>query len=198
MSDFKPVCSALERRGYTVRTFATGAEAAAYLDSQLDGVTIGIGGSGTVRDCGVYELLSTHNTVCWHWKQEPNEARRQSMTADYYLTSVNALAETGELLNIDGAGNRVSSTLFGHKKVFFLIGRNKLCPTYEDAYFRARNVAAPLRAQQMGRKTPCALKADKCYDCNSPERICRGLVTLWGPMLGMEAEVLLIDEDLGL
>ena len=198
MTDFSAVTAALERRGYTVHTFPTAAEAAAYLDAQIDGSTVGIGGSGTVRDSGAYELLSTHNTVYWHWKQEPNEARHSAMDTDYYLTSVNAAAETGELVNIDGAGNRVASTLFGHKKVFYLIGRNKLCPTYEDACWRARNVAAPLRAQQMGRKTPCALKADKCYECKSPERICRGFVTLWGPMLGMEAEVLLIDEDLGL
>lgn len=198
MTDFTTVQTALETRGYTIHTFATGKEAAAYLDTQLDGVTIGIGGSGTVRDCGVYELLETHNTVYWHWKQEPDEARRHAVTTDYYLTSANALAETGEIVNIDGAGNRVASTLFGHKKVYFLIGRNKLCPDGDSALWRARNVAAPRRAQQMNRKTPCAAKADKCYDCKSPERICRGCVTLWGPMLGMEAEVLLIDEDLGL
>ncbi len=198
MTDFSTVQQALERRGYTVSTFASGAEAAAYLDRALDAVTIGMGGSCTIRDSGVYDLLSRHNTVYWHWTQEPDAARRSAMDADYYLTSVNALAQTGELVNIDGAGNRVASTLFGHKKVYYLIGRNKLCPTYEDACWRARNVAAPHRAQQMGKKTPCALRADKCYDCKSPERICRGFVTLWGPMMGMEAEVLLIDEDLGL
>lgn len=198
MTDFSTVQTALEARGYTVHTFPSGPEAAAYLNRVIDGATVGIGGSGTVRDSGAFELLETHNTVYWHWKQDPDTARRSAMSADYYLTSVNALAQTGELVNIDGAGNRVAATLFGHKKVYFLIGRNKLCPTYEDACWRARNVAAPRRAQQMGKKTPCALRADKCYDCKSPERICRGFVTLWGPMMGMEAEVLLIDEDLGL
>lgn len=120
------------------------------------------------------------------------------MNADVYLTSANALAETGELVSIDGAGNRLSSMLFGHKKVYYLIGRNKLVPTWEDAVDRARNIAAPHRAQQMGKKTPCAAKADRCYDCKSPERICRGMLTLWGPMMGQEAEILLIDQDLGL
>ncbi|MFR3921820.1 MAG: LUD domain-containing protein [Dysosmobacter welbionis] len=84
------------------------------------------------------------------------------------------------------------------EKVYFVIGRNKLAPTYEAAVYRARNVAAPQRARQLGKKTPCAVKADRCYDCRSPERVCRALVTLWGPMLGMETEVLLVDEDLGL
>ena len=91
----------------------------------------------------------------------------------------------------------MSATLFGHEKVYFVIGRNKLAPTYEAAVYRARNVAAPQRARQLGKKTPCAVKADRCYDCRSPERVCRALVTLWGPMLGMETEVLLVDEDLG-
>ena len=82
--------------------------------------------------------------------------------------------------------------------MYFAIGRNKLAPDYEKAVWRARNVAAPQRASQLGRKTPCAVKKDRCYDCKSPERICRGMTTLWGPMTGMEAEVLLIDADLGL
>ena len=93
---------------------------------------------------------------------------------------------------------RAPATLFGHEKVYFVIGRNKLAPTYDEALWRARNIAAPKNAQRLGKKTPCAVKGDRCYDCKSPDRICRGLVTLWGPMTGMEAEVLLVDEDLGL
>ena len=64
--------------------------------------------------------------------------------------------------------------------------------------WRARNIAAPRNAQRLGKKTPCAVKGDKCYDCKSPDRICRGLVELWGPMMGMETEVILIGEDLGM
>ena len=195
---FEVVRENLEKRGYTVKVFATGAEAAAYLDREIDGKTVGIGGSGTVKNIGAYELLSAHNTVYWHWMTEPNEARKNAMNTDIYLTSVNALAESGEMVNIDGAGNRVASTLFGHQKLYFIIGRNKLVKTYEEAVWRARNIAAPKRAQQMNRKTPCAVKADRCYDCKSPERICRGMVTLWEPMLGQRAEVILIDEDHGL
>ena len=172
MTDFTKVQQALERRGYTVRTFAAAAEAAAYLDGAIDGKTVGFGGSATLDALGVYDKLAAHNT--------------------------NGLAESGEIVNIDGTGNRVSATLFGHEKVYFVIGRNKLAPTYEAAVYRARNVAAPQRARQLGKKTPCAVKADRCYDCRSPERVCRALVTLWGPMLGMETEVLLVDEDLGL
>ena len=114
-----------------------------------------------------------------------------------YVTSVNGMDEDGDLINIDGAGNRVAATLFGHRKVYFVVGRNKLAPTYEEALWRARNISAPKNAQRLQRKTPCAAKGDKCYDCKSPERICRALVVLWEPMMGMEAEVVLVDEDLG-
>ena len=198
MTDFKKAQANLEARGYTVRTFATAAEAADYLDGAIDGKTVGFGGSATLDALGIYDRLESHNTVIWHWKQPADEARKAAMQTQVYLTSANALAETGEIVNIDGTGNRVSATLFGHEKVIFVIGRNKLAATYEMAVDRARNVAAPQRARQLGKKTPCAVKLDRCYDCKSPERICRGMVTLWGPMLGMEGEVLLVDEDLGL
>ena len=189
----------LEDRGYTVRLFPTGAEAADYLEDTVAGKTVGFGGSVTLDALGLYERLGKRCKTIWHWKwEDASAARREAQTADIYLTSVNALAETGELVNIDGAGNRVASTLFGHEKVYFVIGRNKLAPTVDAAVWRARNIASPRNAQRLGRKTPCAVKGDRCYDCRSPERICRGLVTLWGPMMGMEAEVLLIDEDLGM
>lgn len=189
----------LEDRGYTVRLFPTGAEAADYLEDTVAGKTVGFGGSVTLDALGLYERLGKRCKTIWHWKwEDASAARREAQTADIYLTSVNALAETGELVNIDGAGNRVASTLFGNEKVYFVIGRNKLAPTVDAAVWRARNIASPRNAQRLGRKTPCAVKGDRCYDCRSPERICRGLVTLWGPMLGMEAEVLLIDEDLGM
>ena len=199
MTKFDSVKKNLEARGYTVRVFPTGAEAADYLDAALEGKTLGFGGSATLDALGLYERLGRRNRVIWHWRQEDKDAaRREAQTSDVYLTSVNALAETGELVNIDGMGNRAAATLFGHKKVYFVVGRNKLAPGYDEAVRRARNVAAPRRARQLGKKTPCAVTCDRCYDCRSPERVCRGLVTLWAPMTGMAAEVLLVDEDLGL
>lgn len=197
MADLQKTAETLREFGYEVRLFEKKEDAAAYLNGEIDGVSVGFGGSGTLKAMGLYELLGTHNTVYWHWEQEAGEARKNAMDTDVYLSSVNALAQTGELVNIDGAGNRVASTLFGHKKVFFVVGKNKLTDTYEQAVWRARNVAAPIRANQMGKKTPCAVKMDRCYDCKSPERICRGMVTLWRPMMGMAAEIVLINEDLG-
>ena len=194
---FETVKKNLEARGFSVRTFATAAEAAAYLNEAIDGKTVGFGGSVTLKDMGLYELLGSHNEVHWHWVNGQEE-RKTAMGTQVYLSSANGLAETGEIINIDGSGNRVASTLYGHEKVYLVIGRNKLAPTYDEALWRARNIASPKNAQRLGRKTPCAVKGDRCYDCKSPERICRGLVVLWGPMMGMETEVILVDEDLGM
>ena len=199
MTDFSRVKQNLEARGFRVSVFATAAEAADYLDSAIDNTSVGFGGSVTLEQMGLYERLERHDRVNWHWRPTVDgaDARQAAMTAEHYITSVNGLAETGELINIDGTGNRVASTLYGHKKVWFIVGRNKLAPTYEEALWRARNIAAPKNAQRLKRKTPCAVKADHCYDCKSPERICRGLVVLWEAIGSMEMEVVLVDEALG-
>ena len=199
MTDFSRVKQNLEARGFRVSVFATAAEAADYLDSAIDNTSVGFGGSVTLEQMGLYERLERHDRVNWHWRPTVDgaDARQAAMTAEHYITSVNGLAETGELINIDGTGNRVASTLYGHKKVWFVVGRNKLAPTYEEALWRARNIVAPKNAQRLKRKTPCAVKADHCYDCKSPERICRGLVVLWEAIGSMEMEVVLVDEALG-
>ena len=119
------------------------------------------------------------------------------MDTDIYLTSANGVAETGEIINIDGTGNRVSSTLYGHKKVYFVIGINKIAPDYEKALWRARNIASPKNAQRIGVDTPCAVKGDKCYDCKSPQRICNALVVLWRKPKAFQAEVVIVGEELG-
>ena len=197
MADLNQAAKVLEEAGFGVHVFSTAAEAAAWLDANIDGKTVGFGGSVTLRDMGLYEKLSGHNTVYWHWEQGP-EIRKAAMQADVYVTSVNALAESGEIVNIDGTGNRVAGTLYGHETVYYVIGRNKLTDDYDSAIWRARNVAAPNNAQRLGLKTPCAIKGDHCYNCKSPDRICCGMVTMWRPMAGMPAEILLIDEDLGM
>ena len=195
MYDFSTVKANLEKRGFAVSCFATAEEAAAYLDQKLDGRTIGIGGSVTIREMGLDQRLEKHNQVLWHWA---NGTVQDAASAQVYLTSVNGLAETGELINIDGTGNRVASTIFGHEEVYFIVGRNKLAPDYDKALWRARNIASPKNAQRLAKKTPCAAKGDKCYDCNSPERICRALAVLWEAPNGIGwSEVVLIDQELG-
>lgn len=196
MADLKKAAENLKARGFSVQTFQTAEEAAAYLNGAIDGKTVGFGGSVTLRDMGLYESLSTHNSVYWHWQGTPISTG-EAEKAQVYLSSVNGLDEEGDLINIDGNGNRAASMLYGHEKLYLVVGRNKLAGTYDEALWRARNIAAPKNAQRLQTKTPCAVNGDRCYDCKSPARICRGLAVLWRPISGMETEIVLIDQDLG-
>ena len=194
MTSLGRTAEALRQRGFTVSVFETAEAAADYLDGAIDGRTVGFGGSMTLEAMDLWERLRTHNQVYSHLHGFP--LGPEAAGAQVYVTSVNGLAETGEVINIDGIGNRVASTLYGHEKVYLVAGRNKIAPTYDEALWRARNVAAPKNAQRKQMKTPC-VQGDRRYDCKSPDRICRALTVLWGPMIGMETEVVLIDRDLG-
>ena len=189
----------LESRGFTVRAFDTGAQAAEYLAETIRGNTVGFGGSMSLDKLGLYEKLAEDNQCFWHWKTPGPETLAAAGAAQVYLTSVNALAETGELINIDGSGNRISAATSAKEAVYYVVGKNKVAPDFDAALWRARNVAAPLNARRLGRKTPCAMGEEiKCYDCKSPERICCGLSVLWRKLGGTKVcEVVLVREDLG-
>lgn len=187
-----------ESHRFSTQFFATGAEATAYLAGKLNGRAIGIGGSKTLRQLGLYEELGKTNAVAWHHHNPTPEIRRFVLGAKVYLTSANAVSMTGEIVNIDGMGNRLAMTLYGPDEVYYLVGRNKIEPDIAAAMHRARNIAAPLNAQRLKLKTPCAAKADKCYDCNSPERSCNATLILDRAVSGMPTEVIFIDEDLGM
>ncbi len=199
--NFEKVKSNLESNGFKVTCFETSEEATNYIDSQNDNKTIGFGGSMTLEEMDLYNKLSSHNKVSYHGKandgKTSDEVRMEASVADVYISSVNGLAQTGEIINIDGLCNRVSSVLYGHKKVYLVVGKNKIAPTYDAALWRARNIAAPLNAKRLGKKTPCAIKADRCYDCKSPERICCGLTVLLFKPKSCEYEVILVNENLG-
>ena len=200
--DFSTVKKNLEARGYKVGIFETAKEATQYLNEQIDQKTVGFGGSVSLAQMNLMEALQGHNTVFWHNRtpqgEDPNAIRTAASQTEVYVSSVNGLAESGEIINIDGTCNRLASLLYGHDQVYLVIGRNKLARNYDQALFRARNVAAPLNAKRVGVKTPCAIHGDRCYDCKSPERICRGLLVLWEkPNNGARYEIVLVNEDLG-
>ena len=189
----------LEAEGFSFRFFPSAAQARDYLVQQLQGKTIGMGGSMTLEVLDLYPRLCETSTVFWHWKTPGPETLQQAASAQVYLTSLNAIAETGELINIDGAGNRISAATAAREAVYFIVGRNKVEASFPKALWRARNIAAPMNARRLQRSTPCAVGDTlKCYDCQSPQRICRGLSVWWRPMLHIpRCEVVLIDEDLG-
>ena len=199
--DFSTIKENLTKRGFSVVDFKTKEEATEYLASKIHDTSVGICGTMTVVEMGLYDQLVKNNDVHWHWVvpdgETANDVRGRIRASEVFLTSVNGIAETGEIVNIDGRCDRVSNMFDGHERVYFIVGSNKIAPDFDKALWRARNIASPLNAKRLGRKTPCAIKGDRCYDCNSPERICRGLTVLWrAPNVG-EYEVVLVDEKLG-
>ena len=200
--EFTKLTENLTALGYIVREFDHGSEAADYLKNELAGKSVGIGGSVTAQQLKLHEVLSPVCRVIWHMApaegMTPAECRAAASRADVYITSVNGVAETGELINIDGACNRVAATLFNREQLYLIIGENKITPDYDSAAARARNVAAPLNARRLGKKTPCAVGELKCHNCSSPERICAAMSVMWTkPMSVREAEVIIIRQELG-
>lgn len=186
-----------EARGFETLLFATGEAARDYFIATLQGQTIGFGGSVTLEQLGLYDALRDSNAVTWHNRVAAFDVRRLANQSRIYITSVNAIAETGEVVNIDGTGNRVAMTAFGPDCCYFVIGRNKIAPDLAAALHRSKNVAAPKNAQRVGARTPCAVKADRCYDCSSPGRICRVTAIIERPPMGMRHVMAFVDEDLG-
>jgi hypothetical protein len=166
------------------------------------GMKIGIGGSVTVRELGILEKLEAQGyTVYNHWKpglprESMLEIRKSQMTSDLFLSSVNAITSNGELVNIDGIGNRVNSTVFGPGKVVLVAGYNKIVDDVQEGIKRIKNVAAPLNARRLNIDVPCA-KVGKCVDCNSPNRICRVIVIHERKPSLTDMFIILVGEELG-
>ncbi|MBQ3508642.1 MAG: lactate utilization protein [Peptococcaceae bacterium] len=199
--DLQNVAKALEKNRYAVKVFDTKEEAIQYLDGLFDNLIVGFGDSETMEQMHLYETLSAHNTVIDPKQSVDNDdflrIARDCLTTEVFLTSVNGMTEDGVLINLDGTGNRVAGSLFGHRKVYYIVGRNKIAPDIEQAIWRVRNIAAPKNAKRLQLRTPCAIKGDKCYNCASPDRICNGLLIQMKKMNDIDMEVVLINEDLG-
>ena len=166
------------------------------------GAKVGVPGSASVRAVGLVDALKEKGHELYdHWQEDLNPAdafktRKQQLQADVLLTSTNALSMTGELVNMDGVGNRVAPMIFGPGKVIIVAGKNKIAPDLEAARERIRKVAAPVRAKELNVKVPCVEKGE-CTDCNVPMRICRAEVIIHRPPSLTQTTVIIVDEDLG-
>jgi LUD domain len=164
--------------------------------------SFGFGGSETVRKLGLIEHLQAEGkTVHDHWQSDlsPEESlaiRRAQLTSDCFFCSANAVSMTGEIVNVDGAGNRTSAMGFGPKKVFIVAGVNKVANDLPGALQRIRDVAGPMRAKSLGMPTPCA-ETGVCSDCRSPQRICRITTILHRQPMLTPTCVVLINRSLG-
>lgn len=164
------------------------------------GATVGFGGSQTAVDLNLPEYLKLNGYTVYHRSLIPDKTREEvylmSRDADWLITSTNAMSEGGELVNIDGRGNRVASMIYGPKNVLVVLGINKITPDLESALYRAKNVAAPLNAKRFNLSTPCTVTG-KCMDCKSVERICRATVIMTNPTFENNIHIIIINEDLG-
>ncbi len=195
--DFEKLQKSFAKKGCTVSRFSTAAQAVRHIADELAGMTVGIGGSMSVEETGLYDLLAERSTVYWHLLEKTDEVMLAACEAPVYITSANAVSEDGCIVNIDGRGNRLAGTLLKKDKVIFLVGANKITADLSSAIERARNVAAPKNAARLGFKTPCAVTGH-CHDCASPERICSALLVLWQkPVWAREMELVVVDESLG-
>lgn len=194
----------LRKRGFQADAFEAGAEAAEYFfDHLLPDETVGYGGSETTTQLGIKKRLRTlgprflDRAMVGHSYDEQLDIRRQTLSADVFIASANAVSIDGALVSIDGDGNRTAAMSLGPGRVVLFVGRNKLCEGLDRAIFRARNVAAPALAIQLGKETPC-VKTGRCHDCSSPDRICSNLFVIDRCVPAGRIHVLLINEDLGL
>lgn len=122
---------------------------------------------------------------------------RKALTCDTFLMSSNAISEDGQLVNIDGNGNRVAALCFGPRRVIVVAGMNKVVGTLDDAIARARHIAAPANLQRFDVKTPCSTTGC-CADCVSPQCSCAQIVVTRFSMNPNRIKVVLVGENLGL
>ena len=195
------LASCLNKRGFDARIAENATEATAMALELIGNASVGIGGSLTVEQLGLYDtLLSQGNQVFWHWKVTPEQRPallRQAGHTDWYLSSANAITQQGQIINIDGNANRVAGLLFGHRQVMVIAGKNKIQPDYDAAITHIHEVTCPNNARRLGLNTPCR-KFGRCMDCSSPDRMCRATVILDRPTRSIERfTVILVNEELG-
>ncbi len=164
------------------------------------GSTVGWGGSVTCQQLGLLDAVRAgeyqpiDRDAC-KTPQERENAMRQSLLADVFLTSANALSMDGQMVNIDGNGNRVAAIVYGPKQVIVVAGMNKVEDSLDAAINRARTVAAPMNQQRFGLPNPCTVTA-ACADCKSETCICNHILVT-RHCRGGRIKFVLVGEDLG-
>ncbi len=195
------IAKTFKSRGFEVYVCETGIEGSEKINTLLKEVphinSIGFGNSVTCRTLGLIDIAKEYSqNIYVHNPLEGIEMDRKALTADFYFVSANAVSADGHIVNIDATGNRVASACFGPERVIYIIGRNKVADTLEDAIERAKSAAVKL-AKMYNRKTPCTVTG-KCEDCISPECICSVMTIHRKKPYGINATIIFVNEDLGI
>ena len=171
------------------------------LSMMPEGSSIAWGGSMSIMEAGLVDALYTQNAYTLHDRakalpEEMDEVIRKSFSSDFYLMSSNAITLDGQLVNIDGLGNRVSDLIFGPTKVIMLVGMNKVASNVDDALNRVHNIATPQNTIRLNKNTPCAATG-VCADCLCPDCICMQTVITRNSRIENRIHVILVGENLG-
>ena len=199
--DRKELAKRLEKRGIRAVCLESGREAREYILGCVEpGSRVCWAGSVTLRQIGLTDALKSGDYVVYEKtaaksEEEEREIYSRYMLADYFFCSSNAITADGELLNVDGNGNRLSCLMYGPRKVMLVVGKNKYTETLEEAFERIR-VIAPMNAKRGNYNTAC-LNTGRCVDCATEGRICCHYLVTRFNRLKDRMTVLLVNEDLG-
>ena len=172
------------------------------MELMKDGGTVGKGGTETIREVGLLDAVKSAEHLTFIDREvakTPEEKKQiyfQTLQCDYFLMSSNAITVDGELINIDGNGNRLSALIYGPKHVIIVAGMNKVTVDVESAYKRVKTLACPPNAVRLNRNTPCG-KTGKCGDCLSPDCFCNQIVVTRRSGHAGRIKVFLVGEELG-
>ena len=184
----KQAVEGLKRRGFEAVGVATKAEALALVLKEAEAAeSVGWGGSESVKEIGARDALVASG----------KEIRDHQTSMDLFLLSANAVTSDGVIVNIDGTGNRIAASIYGPKRVVYVIGRNKVVNGgVLEAIARAKRCACPPNCRRLAKKTPCA-ETGVCADCTSPDRICKVTAIFDRAPTRTPTLAILVDEDLG-
>ena len=195
----KKVIENLKKRHMTGYYCKTPEEAVSLASSLIKkGSSVSWGGTMTISEIGMMDALRSREDLTLldrstaQNQEEVEKIYRQVFSADSYIMSTNAITLDGELLNIDGTGNRVAALIYGPKQVIILAGMNKVCKDLEEAMTRVRNIASPPNCIRLNKKTPCAVTG-VCGNCLSEDCICNQIVTTRNSRDPERIKVILIE-----
>ena len=205
------IIKALERNNIEAHYFDTAREVYEYIEKLLPaGVKISNGGSQSLIESGVMDLIKQEKYNYIDRFAPKNEQEERLMiadyfTADYFFCSANAITENGEIVNVDGRSNRVSAIMYGPKNVIMVVGKNKIVKDISEAFFRVKTIAAPKNAVRLNCDTYCKEKGmclaaentEIASGCGSNARICCNYVVSAYQREKNRIKVLICGENLG-
>ena len=165
------------------------------------GATVGWGGAMSAKQIGLLDAVNAgdYNAIDRDKTSTPEErkkAMKSCLLADVFITGANALSLDGQMVNIDGVGNRVAAIVYGPESILVIAGMNKVMDTLEAAVIRARTIAAPMNKQRFPHQTPCEITG-ACGDCKSEGCICNQILITRNSKPAGRIKVILVGEDLG-